>query len=158
LFTPIGLPGGDDSYYRVIRPKAVTDNKNAKRETHAEHNKTVLVLGMIRVDVAHCIFIEEDRLGFLEGNFVLSLILLALPVVPFESNITHMYTVFISMSDYKPFLALALYRQRRGANRSGTQAAGMDKCPLFEAKPLDCGSDSCRFAAVCISNASGPRR
>ncbi len=72
---------------------AVTHDKDSERETHAKHDKAILVLGVIRVEKTDGILVKENRLGFLERDSVLPLILAALYLVPFKSNLTHLYTV-----------------------------------------------------------------
>ena len=71
-------------------------NQNAKLKTHAEHDKPVFVLRVVGVEKSDRIFVKENGLSFIKGDFVPAYILLVLALVPFEMNPTHMYSVCIT--------------------------------------------------------------
>jgi hypothetical protein len=60
----------------------MADNQDTKFAAHAQKNKSVFVLGMVRVVLQACVVIVKDRLSFLERYSVLSFVDFGLIGIP----------------------------------------------------------------------------
>jgi hypothetical protein len=83
----------------------VTHHQHPEIETHTQHYETVFIVGVVRVIVSNGILVKEDCLRFLEGNTVFPFVLVILPLIPFETDLIHMYNVLIEYGVVKCFVA-----------------------------------------------------
>ena len=67
----IRLSGRNDPNDRVIFSVTMADHQNTELETHAEHDETVFVLRMVRIEKTKGILVEKDCLCFLKRNAML---------------------------------------------------------------------------------------
>lgn len=73
----------------------MADNENPQLEAHPKQDKTIFLLGMIRIKKLDRVFIEESRSGFLKSDSMLSDVSLVFPPIPLKPQLIHMYTVHI---------------------------------------------------------------
>jgi len=102
LFRPVRFPRRDDPDHGVVCAKTMADDKRPQLETDAKHQKPVLGRRMIGIIEPDGVLIQEDRLRFLEGDAVLTLVGPALWSVPLETNLIHMYIVRFPERNVKP--------------------------------------------------------
>jgi len=79
-------------------------DQNPQFETDPQHQEAIFVGRMIRVKVSNGILIEENALSLLKRHSVLAFVIPALCLVPFETDVTHIYIVCIfegKSSDFK---------------------------------------------------------
>ena len=69
------------------------DSQDSKSAAETEKEESPLLVRMIRVVDKYGAIIEEDRLGFLEGDAVLTLILDVFRRIPREPQIAQNYSV-----------------------------------------------------------------
>ncbi len=81
---------------------AVADNQNAERETQAQHEKTILVLRMIRIEKSQRMVVQKYRLRLLKRDTVLSNIVSIFLLIPLKPNTSHAYSVHISGAWFNP--------------------------------------------------------
>jgi len=112
FFFFVRLARGNNADNRIVRAEAVTYDQDSQSATDAEHKETFLVCRMVWIEEPHGILIEEDRLRFLKRHAVFASVLLVLALVPFESYVSHIYTVCISLRVGKSFFAAGTILQK----------------------------------------------
>jgi hypothetical protein len=108
----------------------MTYYENTKSETHPQNQESVHILRMIRIEIADGVLIQEDRLSLLERHPMLPLVLPVLPLVPFKTNLTHMYRVRICPWSVERFLEFRRFnRYFLGYNRGlRRRSMGQKRC------------------------------
>ncbi len=73
----------------------MADNQHSELETDAQHYESILIVGMVWIKKPHRILVEEHCLRLFERDAVLTAVLAVLSLVPFETNVSHIYIVCI---------------------------------------------------------------
>jgi hypothetical protein len=85
-------------------PKAVAHDEDAQLKADAQHQESVLVVRVLRVEEPNCILVKEHGLRLFKGDTVFTLVVSAFRMIPLELNISHMYSVRMRVTDVKLFL------------------------------------------------------
>lgn len=89
----VRLSGRNYPNNSVVLSIAVAYDQNAEFKTHAQHNKSVFVLRMVRVEKANGVLVQKYRLGFLERDAVFPYVFPILACIPLEPQVIHIYNV-----------------------------------------------------------------
>jgi hypothetical protein len=70
-------------------------NEKSESKAQAKHDKSVFVLGVVRIEIPNGVLVEEYGLCLLKRHAMFAPVLAILGLIPFELYATHMYNIHI---------------------------------------------------------------
>ena len=104
VFLFICLPGGYNPDDGIGRLETMAHDERPQLETNSQHQETILIGRVVGIEEPEGILIQKDGLGLFEGDPMFATVFPAFCLIPFESNITHIYNVHIASGKVKSFL------------------------------------------------------